>query len=348
MTTVTNSDATAMTAPPADPPADPQADPGADPALSSSTHFVFTHAVFRAPGAGFMLSTDGTPSFMTRLADLDVLIPIVALATEFAIEADSDDGKLLAKVTKSLQFVKLIRPNDSIPLEILDGTASWSVEPHHLELAQNRLAVQLSSWIMGSETVVVDGVQLMQLADDPATKTRIQQAASEMAVRLGLKREEKSTVFDRIESVARELAYIEALRDRFSMVMKLAALADGLKKAYRRERGICDDIARVQSLIRHPLREFQSIFDQIDAQSGELLSLLRNLSAQINFIREARDQLHIRMMLWDEILVAWADVIVERSTENEDRIRLLYRFLARHFTVHKQWELSNQIQRREA
>jgi hypothetical protein len=315
-------------------------------ALSPSTHFVFAHSVFRAPNAGFKLSTDGTPSFETRLGEFDVLVPLNMLAIEFEITEDSDDGQMLKRVIAGLPFIKRIRPGDSIPREILDGTASWSVEDYHRQLAQSRLAVQLASWMMGSETELGERGDLTQLADDPTTKMRVQEAATEMAVRLGLPRENKAAVFDRLELVARELAYIEALRDRFGLIRRIATSTEAVGKLYRRERGMVDDVARVQSLIRHPLRDLQSIFDQVDAQSGEILSLLRNVDAQIAFIRQSRDYLHVRMMLWDDTITAWTNSVIERSPEVEERIRALYRFLARHFTVHKTWELSNQSPRR--
>ena len=50
---------------------------------SRSTHFVFEHAVFRTPQARFALAVDGTPSLMLRLADLDAVVPIKSISSEF-------------------------------------------------------------------------------------------------------------------------------------------------------------------------------------------------------------------------------------------------------------------------
>lgn len=66
-----------------------------------------------------------------------------------------------------------------------------------------------------------------------------------------------------------------------------------------------NEIFRMQVLIRAPLADFDSMFTQADAQTGEILAVLRNIGAQTKFIREMRDELHHRLMLWDEMITPW-------------------------------------------
>ena len=108
------------------------------------------------------------------------------LRTEFDLSPETGDGKLLGIVEKALRYVREIKPNDSIPHELLDGTASWTVEEKHRTIARNRLTIQLVSWLTGGETLVVDLTQLEQIADDPKTKTRVQEAFTKAAEKLGL------------------------------------------------------------------------------------------------------------------------------------------------------------------
>ena len=68
---------------------------------------------------------------------------VCVLRREFDLGDESNDAKLLDSVAKSLKYVKQIRPNDLIPQEILDGTASWSVEDRHRAVARDRLAAFL-------------------------------------------------------------------------------------------------------------------------------------------------------------------------------------------------------------
>lgn len=308
------------------------------PSQERSTHFSFEHAVFRAPNPRFLIASNGEPSLVVELADLDALVPIKSLRMEFELDKTAD-GPMLDKVVAGLKFVKTIRPGDSIPREILDGTASWSVEDRHIEIAKGRITMQISSWLTGSETVIVDQEALMQLAEDPAIKQRVNAAFSDIAVKLGLPPDRKQEVVDRIDELARELSYIEALRERSGVIKNIADTIAAFQKIYRRDRTVVEDLSRITNLMKRPLVELNSIFDQVDGMSGEIVSLLKNLTRQIEFIRECRDELHQRMMLWDETIVQWSVIQVERTPDNEALMKEFYRFLARNFIVEKPWEL---------
>src|ERR1700749_4003670 len=120
--------------------------------VDRSTHFLFEHKVFTLKGARFALTEDGsTPAFHVELGTLVASLPLGTLRSEFSIDRESPDGVLLAIVEKSLRFVKEIRPGDSIPRELLDGTASWAVEERH------RLRAKAHLWaktIASGETIV--------------------------------------------------------------------------------------------------------------------------------------------------------------------------------------------------
>ena len=312
--------------------------PNNRPSQERSTHFSFEHAVFRAPNPRFVTASDGEPSLVVELAELDALVPIKSLRMEFELDKTAD-GPMLDKVVAGLKFVKTIRPGDSIPREILDGTASWAVEDRHIEIAKGRITLQISSWLTGAETVIVDQEALMQLAEDPAIKQRVNAAFSDIAVKLGLTPDRKQEVVDRIDELARELSYIEALRARFGVIKGIGETIAAFQKIYRRDRTVIEDLSRITNLMRRPQGELQNIFDQVDGMSGEILSLLKNLTRQIEFIRESRDELHQRMMLWDESIEKFATIQVERSPENEAMMKEFDRFLARNFIVEKPWEL---------
>ncbi|GGF39331.1 hypothetical protein GCM10011611_52160 [Aliidongia dinghuensis] len=308
------------------------------PSQERSTHFRFEHSVFRTPDPRFIIASDGEPSLVVELADLAAVIPIKSLRQEFELDK-GPDGAMLDKVAAGLKFVKTIRPGDSIPREILDGTASWAVDDRHLEIAKGRITLQISSWLTGAETVIVDQEALMQLAEDPAVKQRVNNAFSDIALKLDLPPDRKEEVVDRIDQLARELSYIEALRERFGTIKAIGETVAAFQKIYRRDRTVIEDLSRITNLMRRPFTELQSIFDQVDGMSGEIISLLRNITRQIEFIRESRDELHQRMMLWDDIIVKFQTVQVDRTPENEALMKELYRFLARNFIVEKPWEL---------
>jgi hypothetical protein len=306
-----------------------------------STHFMFEHKVFQVKGARFSMTADGTePAFFVTLGDLRAAIRLPALRNEFGIDPDSSDGKLLAIIERSLRYVKEIRAGDSIPRELLDGSASWSVEERHRSLAKARLSVQLASWITGEESTITDAAMLQQLVEDPETKARMQKAMTEIAEKLGLGADRRQEVVDLIDDLARELAYIEALRDRYGLVRMIVGKVNLLSRLYRADRGMVQDLSRIRSLMLRPTEEFENIFGQVDAMTCEILTVLRKFDAQVQFIRQMRDDLHTRLMTWDPIIEQWQMLDAVGGAGAELAIKDLYRFVARHFPQQQNWRVA--------
>jgi hypothetical protein len=318
---------TALTAPPATPKAD-----------SGSTHFVFQHKVFNVPKSYFAPASDtGEALFHVMLGTIQGAMTIDALRAEFGIKPDSSDSKLLGIIERSLRFLKRIRPGDSIPREILDGTASWSVEDRHREIANSRLSYQLATWIGGEESVVADAEQLRKLADDPAVKARIVESFGSAAEKLGLGKDKKQEVVDRIDTLANELAYIEALRERFGAIRAIVEKLAACVKLYNRDRQTAGEISRMQTLIREPILEFEKIFKSIYVETAEILPLLQNLAARVEAIRRARDELHARFMQWDEIIALWDDLQLVRGDYHYVVFKKTYQFLAQKYRPSTDW-----------
>jgi hypothetical protein len=328
-------------------PAPEEEDDGPVPVYTSdrSTHFAFTHKVFGIKEAVFKLASNEEPLFQVDLGDLKCGVAISSLRNEFSIKPDSDDGKLLDLVEKALRFVKEIRPGDSIPKELLDGSCSWSVQERHRKLAHNRMTVQLVAWLSGGDADISDAGQLDKLANDPETKQRVQKAFAEAADKIGLGRERASEVIDRFETLARELAYIEALRERFQHVRLIMVKIAEMSQLYKQERAIMEELVRVQMLMRNPDGEFQNDFALVDGHTCEILSMLKKIDMQIAFIRSNRDDLHYKLMKWDDLIGKWEQVKMERSEVLENLMRATYRFVAQHFPVRSNWQLQNKVRR---
>ncbi len=140
-------------------------------ALDGSTHFAFQHKVFNLDGCYFTADRDPEkPKFLMPLGDEMAAITLAALRREFNITDGSNDGQLLDIVAKSLKYVQEIRPNDSIPQELLDGSASWSVEERHRAVASDRIKIQLATLLTGREDQVIQSEEIEQLVDDPEIK----------------------------------------------------------------------------------------------------------------------------------------------------------------------------------
>jgi hypothetical protein len=303
-----------------------------------STNFLFENKVFSLEHGFFSMTRDTKePVFNVMLGELRATLPLASLRSEFNIAPGSSDGRLLDLVEASLRFVKEIRPNDSIPRELLDGSASWTVETRHLLIAQSRLALQLSAWLSGEAMVSADLGQLQQLAADPAMKQRVQNAIGEIAERLGIGRDHKQQIMDKIDQFARECSYIEALRERCTAVKRINTAMARLMKIYRADKSVVEDIVRVLQLLREPSAEFDSTFDFIDTQTAQILDVLQRFDEQVKFVRDMRDQLHCSLMKWNELLAKWEALEVVRSPEAEALIKASYRFAAHHFPQMQNW-----------
>lgn len=313
---------------------------GGAPAPMRETHFDFQHKVFSLPAAFFAHDpTSKEPVLNILLGDLKATLPFNTLKDSFSIKDDSHDARLLVTVEKGLAYVKQIRPGEKIPGELLDGSASWSVEDKHRMIAKGRLTVQLVSWLTGSEMIVVDLEELEQIVEDPQTKERLKTAFHQIAESLGIKNANADQyVNDRIDDLTQELSYIEALRDRFKHIQALNDNLVKLLQIYRTDRTFCAEIQRMQGLLKKPLRHYDTIFEQADAQTGEIMGALRSFDATVNFIRKIRDDLRSRLMEWEDILQAWDGVPVERSQQIEQLQKMTYRFLASNFIETKVWE----------
>jgi hypothetical protein len=328
-------------------PAPEAEDDGPAPVYTSdrSTHFAFTHKVFGIKDAAFRLSSNEEPLFHVNIGDLNCGVSVPSLRREFNIPADSDDGKLLDLVEKALRFVKEIRPGDSIPKELLDGSCSWSVQDRHRKLAHNRMTVQLATWLSGNDADINDATQLEKLANDPETKQRVQQAFSEAAEKIGLGRDRAAEVIDRFETLARELAYIEALRERFQHVRLIMVRLAEMSQVYKQERAIMEELVRVQMLMRNPDGEFQNDFALVDAHTCEIVNMLKKIDMQIAFIRANRDDLHYKLMKWDDLIAKWDSIKIEKAEALENLMRATYRFVAQHYPVRSNWQLQNKTRR---
>ncbi len=304
----------------------------------ASTNFCFENKVFSLEHGFFSMTRDTKePVFNVMLGELRATLPLATVRSEFNIAPESSDGKLLELIEKSLRFVKEIRPNDSIPRELLDGSASWTVESRHRLIAQSRLALQVSSWLSGEATVSGDLSQLQQLAEDSATKQRVQNAVGEIAERLGIGRDQKQLVMDKIDQFAREFSYIEALRERCAAIKRINEAMARLMKIYRADKSVTEDIVRILQLLREPSAEFDTTFEFIDAQTAQILVVLQKFDEQVKFVRDMRDDLHCRLMKWDELLAKWEGLEVARSPQAEALIKESYRFAAHHFPQMQKW-----------
>lgn len=287
-------------------------------------------------------ATDDAPVMIVPLGGREAAVPLRAMQRELAIDDDSADGRMLALIAQSLDYVAGLQPGDLLPREVLDGGASWEPEPRHRERAAGRLHGQLVAWL-GAETgdagLSAHALSADRLHQDARLRARLAEAFARAAARLG--QPDAEAVVALLERVAEELAFIEALRDRLlAPVQSLSARLDALAGAgWRGDSTRHDSLVQAQRLAGSARRQIGGRFAEIDAQTGEVIATLRNAEGQRVFIRTHRDWLHRSRLAWEPTLAAWDPPPLRLDEATWLLIGRTYQFLAPRFMAVKEWQL---------
>jgi hypothetical protein len=145
-----------------------------------------------------------------------------------------------------------------------------------------------------------------------------------------------------VEELAQELAYIEALRDRLLRRVKvMAEKLNRIAQAFRGDATHLETLTQVRRLAATALKQISRRFDELDAQTGEVMPALRNTDGQRTFIRSNRDWLYLAQRAWQPLLLEW-DVA---GISFDDGILMLlnrtYQFLAPRFMPVTEWASAN-------
>ena len=310
--------------------------------MEKATQFQFQHRLFKIEGGFFRRDPQsGEPVYNLPSDDLKVVLPINSLRTEFRIEGDHPDAPLIDLVGQALKHVREVHPGDSIPNEVIDGSASWSIEPRHYKRARMRIDVQLASWVSGDEQVLVDEDLLEQVADDPKTKEKLDRAIARLGEEIGgggdVTLSPSDRVSQRIEALVRELSYIESLREHFMALNTILEKLEKLVKLFKNSRVVKDEIARVKVLFSTPDKDIKNLFTDMDDHTSEVRSLVLNYENSVSYIREKRDVLRGYSLEWDDIFDLWRETPI---TADENAVRLIrstYQFLSQRYAPSVKW-----------
>lgn len=302
--------------------------------------FDFENRVFSVDGAVFRKTSDGEVALYVSMGETVGAVPLKQLKSVFDIDPDSQDAQLLDYVIDGLEFVREIRPGDSVPLEVLTGEASWMVEEQYLAAAKARITMQLLAWLTKGEFQTTNPREFLAKAEDPETKKLVQRAFGDIAEELGYGKEKREDVVQLVDRFAQELSYIEALRDQLRQIKALARKLKDLYKANRNDSSMGEAISRCTTLMEKPIRAIFAKFDALDGTVGEIVNTLRQYNAQVEYVRKVRDELRQAYLLWEPILGVWAGFDGANTPEAENVIRETYRFAAQNFVQTDNWSLS--------
>jgi hypothetical protein len=262
-------------------------------------------------------------------------ISLKSLRTTFGIAPGSHDDVLITQAEAGLKYVPDIRPGDAIPNELLNGTASWTVSRKHKTIARDRIQAQLLSWMTGKDVDATDRDGLKKLMESPETKKMLRDAFQKAAVAIGLRATEAEQVVDRIETLARELCYIEALRDRCEQLNHIRKKLEGFAKVYHDDKRVFGEVGRLKLLMVDGVREVFTPLAMTDAKTADIVGMLQTIDKAIADIRKARDDVHFILMEWDPIIAKWENLALERTALAEKAMTTVYKFLVVRFQTGK-------------
>jgi hypothetical protein len=323
--------------PPSLPASDIAAPTGSRPKTLENRLFVFVHRLFAAPGAVFKLDPNtGEPVLALDLGNVKANLPFHAVMRAFDITHDSPDARQLDAVAKGLRHVRQIRPGDSIPAELLDGSASWKVEPRHVAAAKGRLIAGLPG-APGRIPAAKSSMEFAVLANDAAIAPLVREFYAALGESLGPPAKSADEAEAAVDALSEEFAYIEALRERIAGLRALIATLRAMRDAYRRDRTVLERISRTIQLLERPIAAYERRFEAFDKSVASTADVTRNAAQHIGLARELRDTMHAETMRWDETITAWAIGLGGTPRSQRARIDETYRFAARHFPIASDW-----------
>lgn len=291
----------------------------------------------------FRKSSDGVPMFALRIGETEATLPLKGIAMEYNLEPGSADAEMLNFVAEGLNFVKALRIGDAIPKELLTGEPSWEITDSHRLLAQQRLSMQLVTWMSGEEMMEPDPTQLLAIAEDAEMQKSVNEALGAAAEELGFGGD-KEKVLALIEELAEELAPIEALREKLEKVLDIRRKVQALRRVYAKEMSALEIANSVARLMEVAAPEFVERFEEIDMKTSEIMTAMRNMAEQKKYVRQQRDDLYCRLVIWDDMFEWWDQVVLENNGDNVETMRESYRFLAPRFMQTDEWVLMSQVQ----
>jgi hypothetical protein len=288
-----------------------------------------------------------TPVMVLLLGERIAAVPLRALQRELGIADDSPDGRMLGLIAQSLDFVNGVQIGDPLPTEVLNGRASWSPGAQHRAVAAARLRLWLAAWLRPEAAggPVSDADTVRRLDEDPAMRQHVNAAMEQVARELGLA--DRSEVLGLLETLAEELSYIEALREGLlNRVRALLNEVERISRAGRIDHKRLEMITQVRRLTTTAVKQISKRFEELDAQSQEVLTALRNIDSQRNLIRSSRDALYRQSRAWEPILQGWEGSGAMPWSALWQLVDRTYRFLAPRYMAVQEWQAFVAHQRR--
>jgi hypothetical protein len=323
-----------------EPPAEAGA-PSAARALADATgeevQFSFAHRLFSVPGVWFGRTADLRDAALhIPMGDYTATVTLDTLRTAFRIARGGPDDRMLDLVAGSLDHVKRITPGEKLPREVLDGSASWTVEDRHAHLARGRLALRLARTTeMPLDKDATREARLAEFGASEDARAAILHGVDRLIIteRVRLSEHEAEEV---VAALVHETSYIEALREDMAFLDGFPERLGGYRRLFPNDQSFADGLIMMQALARKPRDEVRETLAGVDRMMEHVPEVLQRWTAAAEHVRAARNRLHRISVDWAELRQRW-----DRESLMESKLagllRETYRFLALRYAKGQAW-----------
>lgn len=183
----------------------------------------------------------------------------------------------------------------------------------------------------------VDGQTLIACVNDPAFKPRVSSAFCKGAEILGLP--DGDAVLVLMARLAHEMSFVEALRVQMLQAIEhVAARLGALKFRGRGDSQRQEMLTQTRRMFDRAIGRMRERFADIDAQTSEVVAVLRQAAAQTAFIRGRRDELYMAYRGCKDLLAKWSACSARSLDECWMLIEETYRFLVPRFLAYHEWK----------
>ena len=314
----------------------PRTDPEVLRPLGDEVHFHFDSKLFGVPGMWFAKTADLRQAAMyIPMGDFTACVPMPTLMKNFNVRPGSNDHRMLRLIEDGLEYVKRITPGERIPREVLDGTASWSVEDKHHGLARAKLVLRLARLTGQSARLPANLTDLPAFGASDDAGVLVTEFLQKLPAEVTAGRDRVE--FTRsAEALVHETSYVEALRDKMTFLQKIYDFVGGARSRFETDRDLSDEVVMMQMLMRRPRNDCRVLFVEIDKVLDDVGGCLRNWFTVVERVRATRNALHKVSVDWAELDEKWQRPPVQ-AEQLAPLLRETYRFLALRYSGGAVW-----------
>ena len=301
----------------------------------------FQHPFFSTNADGhFRLNgAERLPVYVISLGDQSGVVSFLSIKQQLALGDHGADEAMLDAVAEALKFVGELRLGDTLPDEIVSGEASWEPDARHLKIANRRIVAAMVKWSEQWEGPIAELSDLRRFLAEHVDREKIARALGRLDTIVGNGDGGVSQIQPVLMGLAKELSYIEALRENIERIRRIGAILEHVRTAGGGQANDTHKTAAVLRVFNNMMGMFNEMLASVDRQIDDISAAVAAHETVGGQMRQIRDQLRCELIAWEEQLTHWDGVTPKNIdlTVMAPKVGDLYRFLAPLYSPVDDW-----------